>query len=217
MTVRTIAAALALAASLAARAQVAAVPHTFTAGTPARAAEVNDNFADLAGRIAALLPVGTVLPYAGKGDTPPAGFFFCDGHSLSIVSYPALFAALGNTYGGDGTTNFFLPNLQARFPVGAGPGTGGTFDPALGSSGGSAKHTLTINEMPSHAHAHRYQYCRTGDNCLYHTNTAANLAAGNDGDTAQTVTGTGAVQPAGSGFPFDSVPPYVTIRWIIKY
>lgn len=241
MTIRTIAAALALAAPLAVPAQEPTVPHTFTAGTPARAAEVNDNFANLAGRIAAVLPVGTVLPYAGKGDTPPAGFLFCDGHSLAISTYPALFAALGNTYGGDGTTNFSLPNLQARFPVGAGPGTAPS---SIRRSGRPAalRVQLTINELPGHTHGvtdpkhdhqHRYVYCGAGNNCTYHQDTGRSVASGNDisgdphkiggggGDdnlSAVQLSETGiSIQSAGAGQPHDNVPPYVTIRWIIKY
>ncbi len=50
----------------------------------------------------------------------PEGWFFCDGRLLPIVQYQALYALLGTTYGGDGRTNFALPDLRGRIPVGAG-------------------------------------------------------------------------------------------------
>ena len=54
----------------------------------------------------------------------PQGWAFCQGQLLAVSRNTALFTILGNTYGGNGTTNFALPNLQG-IPVGAGQAPGG--------------------------------------------------------------------------------------------
>jgi microcystin-dependent protein len=226
MTVRKLAAAL-LACGLAVSARAAApLPHAFTAGTPAKAAEVNANFTNLADRIAANMPVGTVLPYAGTGAEPPAGFLFCDGTVVAILAQPALFAALGTTYGGDGTTNFALPNLQARFPVGAGSGLGGTFDPALGTTGGEAVHVLTTAEMPSHkhgvtdpGHAHAMLPMYGLSAGVGGTSTEMDYNGSAEGRTPNTATATTGItetNATGGGNAHNTIPPFLALRWIIK-
>lgn len=63
----------------------------------------------------AKVPAGCVMAFAGGG-TAPSGWFICDGHEVSRVAYPALFAAIGVTYGsGDGSTTFNLPDFRGRF------------------------------------------------------------------------------------------------------
>lgn len=94
------------------------LPNTFTAGTPARAAEVNANFTFVMDQLALLVPAGTVLPYAG--DTAPAGFLLCDGAAVSRTTYAALFAVVQSRFGaGDGSTTFNLPDLRGMFVRGA--------------------------------------------------------------------------------------------------
>jgi microcystin-dependent protein len=78
---------------------------------------------------------------------PPKGWAFCIGQLLPINQNQALFALLGTTYGGNGQTNFALPNMQGRTPVH--PGTGIT----QGQQGGEENHTLTLPETPAHNHA----------------------------------------------------------------
>jgi microcystin-dependent protein len=99
----------------------------------------------------ALLPTGAVVPFAGA--TAPAGWLMCDGHAVSRQTYASLFSVIGTTYGsGDGSTTFNLPDLRSCVVVGAGQGPG-LSSYALGSRGGEETHTLTVAEMPAHAHA----------------------------------------------------------------
>lgn len=76
----------------------------------------------------------------------PQGWAKCNGQLLPINQNQALFALLGTRYGGDGRVNFALPNLQDRTPLHAGDGL------EQGQVYGAATHTLTIAEMPGHAH-----------------------------------------------------------------
>jgi microcystin-dependent protein len=143
MTIRKTAAALVLAAGFASRANAqTSVPNAFTAGAPARAADVNANFQFvmdqiqvLKAQIVAAQPTGTVLSFAGPlltdADTP-AGFLVCNGLSYATTDYPALFAVIGYTYGGSGGT-FNVPDLRGEFIRGS--DSGRNVDPgrALGS------------------------------------------------------------------------------------
>jgi microcystin-dependent protein len=81
----------------------------------------------------------------------PRGWATCDGQVLPISQNTALFSLLGTTYGGNGTTNFSLPNLQSSFPIGFGQGPG-LSDRSLGERAGSAAVTLLATQMPTHGH-----------------------------------------------------------------
>ncbi len=76
----------------------------------------------------------------------PRGWAFCNGQLLPINQNQALFSLLGTTFGGNGTVNFALPNLQGRVPLHVGNGR------TLGNSGGSATVTLTTTQLPQHSH-----------------------------------------------------------------
>ncbi len=82
---------------------------------------------------------------------PPRGNAFCNGQIISIAQNTALFSLVGTTYGGNGTTNFALPNLQSRTPLAQGQGPG-LSNYVLGQSGGAASVTLLSTQMPSHTH-----------------------------------------------------------------
>jgi microcystin-dependent protein len=82
-------------------------------------------------------------------DFPPKGWAFCNGQLLPINQNQALFALLGTTYGGNGQTNFALPNLQARV------GVHRDQQFTLGQRGGEEAHTLTPSELPQHTHVVR--------------------------------------------------------------
>jgi microcystin-dependent protein len=77
----------------------------------------------------------------------PKGWALCNGQLLPINQNQALFSLLGTTYGGDGRVNFGLPNLQGRVPIHMGSAH------TLGERGGEQAHTLSVPELPTHAHA----------------------------------------------------------------
>ena len=82
----------------------------------------------------------------------PKGWAFCNGQIMPISQNTALFSLLGTTYGGDGKSNFALPNMQGNAPIHAGQGPGlSLYD--LGQTGGSETVTLLESEIPSHSHA----------------------------------------------------------------
>jgi len=85
------------------------------------------------------------------GNFAPKGWAQCDGQLLPISQNTALFSLLGTTYGGDGKSNFALPNLQGSAPMQAGQGPGLSLRD-LGEIGGEQTVTLLQTEMPSHAH-----------------------------------------------------------------
>lgn len=95
--------------------------------------------------------LGTILAWAGI--RVPSGFAWCDGRSIQIQTNPALYSVIGNKYGGDGISNFALPDLRCRVPLGMAnsqPPMGSV--KALGTQGGQESLTLTIANLPQHSH-----------------------------------------------------------------
>jgi len=83
---------------------------------------------------------------------PPKGWALCEGQLMPISQNTALFALLGTIYGGNGTSNFALPDLQGRVPNNQGQGPGlSLYD--IGESAGSEEVTLLSTQMPAHRHA----------------------------------------------------------------
>ena len=76
----------------------------------------------------------------------PRGWAQCNGQLLPINQNQALFSLLGTTFGGDGRVNFALPDLRGRVPIHVGAGH------ILGERAGEQAHTLSIAELPAHAH-----------------------------------------------------------------
>ena len=152
------------------------------------------------------------------GNFAPTGWAFCDGQLLSISQNTALFSLLGTTYGGDGRTNFALPNLQGAAPLQAGQGPGLSLRD-LGEVGGEPAVTLLSTEMPAHSHTPQ---CNSGSGDL---NTPASNAwsKAHTGKTpfnsytansSQNV----AMNPlplAGGGQPHNNMPPYLALNFII--
>jgi len=79
----------------------------------------------------------------------PVNWAFCNGQLLPIQSNTALFALIGNIYGGDGRTTFGLPNMQSRAPLGA---TSASAQGGYGEASGSEAVSIGQSEMPAHNH-----------------------------------------------------------------
>ncbi len=91
-------------------------------------------------------------PYIGEirmfaGNFAPAGWMFCEGQLLAISENDTLFNLIGTTYGGDGQSTFGLPDLRGRLPIHQGNGF------VLAQNGGVEEVTLTVPQIPAHAHA----------------------------------------------------------------
>lgn len=93
--------------------------------------------------------IGQIIMFGGN--FAPRGWAFCDGQLLQIATNSALFSILGTTYGGDGRTNFGLPDLRGRVPIHNGAGVG-LDSYRLGQKGGSEEVTLATAQLPSHSH-----------------------------------------------------------------
>src|SRR3990172_8900920 len=81
----------------------------------------------------------------------PRGWAFCDGQIMPLSQNTALFSLLGTTYGGDGKSNFALPDLQGNAPMFWGQGPGLSLRD-IGEAGGSETVTLLESEIPAHSH-----------------------------------------------------------------
>ena len=93
--------------------------------------------------------LGEVSMFAGN--FAPGGYQFCRGQLMPISQYEALYSLIGTTYGGDGISNFAMPDLRGRVAVGTGTGPG--LSPRLlGQTGGAQSVTLTASNLPSHSH-----------------------------------------------------------------
>lgn len=153
----------------------------------------------------------------------PKGWAFCDGQLLPLSQNTALFSLLGTTYGGDGKSNFALPNVQGSLPLHSGQGAGlQLWD--LGQQEGTEFVTLLQSEMPSHPH-----------NFMASTNDATS----NDPQNALPAVGAWAVAAdggivpmyvaaapnaqmspnaiavAGGGQPHNNLMPYLTLNFCI--
>jgi microcystin-dependent protein len=143
----------------------------------------------------------------------PRNFAFCDGTLLPVAQNTALFALIGNIYGGDGRTTLGLPNLQDRLPMHPGRGPGLT-PRVLGQSGGTATVALTSGNMPNHSHS----MLGTGDapnsaspaNAVVATAPAYEATGSNLTNMANE-----ALLPAGGGQAHDNQQPYLTLNFII--
>jgi microcystin-dependent protein len=89
--------------------------------------------------------VGEIRIFAGN--FAPAGWMFCEGQLLPISENEVLFQLIGTRYGGDGQETFALPDLRGRLPIHRGSGF------ILAETGGAEEITLTVNQIPAHAHA----------------------------------------------------------------
>jgi microcystin-dependent protein len=112
-----------------------------------------------------------------SGNFAPAGWAFCNGQILAISQNTALFSLLGTTYGGNGTSNFALPNLQGCAPLGAGQGNG-LSSYIEGETGGEVNHTLLATEVPAHSHGFNAGAGGRGNNNTVTGESPANTSSG---------------------------------------
>ncbi|MBO2009766.1 phage tail protein [Siccationidurans soli] len=144
----------------------------------------------------------------------PHGYVRCDGQLLPLSQNTALFALLGTTYGGNGQSNFALPNLNGRVPLGAGQGPGLSYYD-LGQTGGSDAVTLLPTEMPAHSHTMALSYSQSLGNTASPEN--AYLASNGAGRPQYAATSTAymASGATGSAQPHNNMQPYQVLAYYI--
>jgi microcystin-dependent protein len=148
----------------------------------------------------------------------PKGWAFCDGQLLPLSQNTALFSLLGTTYGGDGKSNFALPNMQGNVPMHPGQGPGLSLHD-LGETGGVQTVTLLESELPAHQH----RQMATVENGTQGTLTnGITLATSIAGQLYQTTTNANLVNMnfqglalAGGSQPHNNMQPYLTLNFCI--
>lgn len=165
--------------------------------------------------------IGVVTTFAGE--TIPRNWLPCNGQQLQISSYQVLFDVIGNAFGGDGKTNFNLPDLRGRAPVSPGSNGSGT-KYVFGQQFGSETLTITPGQLPEHTH--------TGDVTI---SMQASLADGIDPSPehgfpsrftgAYATTANATMEKPPNGFtvdppgnqPVNICSPYLVLNYIICY
>lgn len=160
------------------------------------------------------MPPGTIVAFAGAA--APDGWLLCDGAGFSQSQYPALYAAIGSTWGGN-TSSFNVPDLRGRTPIGSGTGIPANTDG--GSAGlilrtpttrvGEESHVLTLAEIAPHAHSYVDHFAFS---LLKVTGGAYNAADEDDWVDDSRTTGS-----TGSNQAHNEMQPTASINFIIKY
>jgi microcystin-dependent protein len=155
-------------------------------------------------------------PYVGEirmfaGTFAPVGWAFCDGQLLPISENETLFQLIGTTYGGDGESTFALPNLQGRLPIHQGNGF------ILAETGGAEQVTLTIQQVPVHAHP----LLATTAPGAEPSPAGSVLAEGGSSNVfrpgpAAAALSAQAVAPAGGSQPHTNFQPYLCVNFILS-
>jgi microcystin-dependent protein len=146
----------------------------------------------------------------------PKGWAWCDGQLLPLSQNTALFSLLGTTYGGNGKSNFALPDLQGRAAMHPGQGPGLSLHD-LGETGGSETVTLLESEIPAHNHA-LMSLGAPANRSSPIGNTIARAGSGNAyvPPPAPSVTmAPEALPPAGGDQPHNNMQPYLTFYFNI--
>jgi len=161
------------------------------------------------------------------GNFAPQNWLICDGSLLNITDYETLFALIGTTYGGNGSSNFALPDLRGRLAVGQGQGQNPTLTTRIiGSSGGSEEVTLVPANLPIHNHAIKVSTVATGsiNNPSNQTYLGSSIAA--SGMAKVYVPGATpnitviqmdprSIHSAGGNQPHENIMPCLAINYII--
>lgn len=161
-------------------------------------------------------------PYVGEirmfsGNYAPQDWALCNGQMLPIQGNETLYSLIGTTYGGDGTTNFALPDLRGRLPIhrGQNPHTGTTY--VIGQTGGTETVMLTEAQLPVHTHT---ACARSGNGTQ--TEPANNLWAAPAGNfqylpntAADKSMNAANIAATGGGQAHYNMMPYLAINFII--
>lgn len=145
----------------------------------------------------------------------PIGWAQCNGQVLPISQNTALFSLLGTFYGGNGTSNFALPDLRSRVAVHEGQGTG-LAQYVIGQRGGVENVTLLGTQLPAHSHSVNASSAtaveaRPAGAVLAHAG-ASVYASAPDGAT---VMNSGMISNTGGNQPHPNVQPYLTVNFCI--
>jgi microcystin-dependent protein len=138
----------------------------------------------------------------------PKGYALCNGQLLPINQNQALFSLLGTFYGGNGTTNFALPDLRSRVPIHFGPGF------QQGQFSGLEVHTLSAAEIPAHQHT----LPASNATATFDEPAGGVFAAGGASRFAPAATANtalAAVQAAGGSQPHENRQPYLVLNFVI--
>jgi microcystin-dependent protein len=143
----------------------------------------------------------------------PKGWALCNGQLVPINQNQALFSLLGTYYGGDGRTNFALPNLQARVPMHQGGGH------VIGSVGGAESVVLTVSNLPAHTHAANCSSL-AGSSAVPTGHFWAETVKGGSVDSSYGTTTNAqmaatAIASTGAGAAVSVMQPYLTLNFII--
>ena len=145
----------------------------------------------------------------------PRGWAWCDGQLLPLSQNTALFSLLGTTYGGNGKSNFALPDLQGRAPVHPGQGPGLSLHD-LGETGGSETVTLLESEIPSHSHSISASQADGIDRLPTDEKVATGIGVGMYAAPGAVVSmSPQALAPAGGDQPHNNMQPYLTFYFNI--
>ena len=149
----------------------------------------------------------------------PMGWALCQGQILPLSQNTALFSLLGTTYGGNGTTNFALPNFQAMAPMGYGQGSG-LSNRTWGETGGEYTVPLQTTQIAAHNHNVGCDSGAAADTTAAN-NVWASTTRGTGTDlyaaaaTAVPMNNTAAVQLTGGGQPHNNLPPFLSVYFVI--
>jgi len=155
------------------------------------------------------------------GNFAPKGWAFCNGQILPISQNTALFSLLGTNFGGNGTSNFALPNLQSSFPMHAGGSGGPGLTPrTIGEQSGTGTVTLIALQIPAHTHAPFASADSAASKTPVPGSTGAVMLAGTSVPvygalTEPTSLASSAIGTAGGDQPHENRQPYLALNFII--